>query len=1417
MKSRKSTKKFCKIFFCFIMVLIAVLAIRFSKELSFACSNCAVYGCWCSVQPAWLDQSLTSNNGDFILLFSDDTHHNAAFVGDPDTDGDGLPDSWETNFFGNLASNQNNDNDGDGANNLQEFQAGSWPNESLFRPGDTVPSATDAGGDNLVIKDNIDTLLFCQDKYDQWGFNPPWGLPLSVFVRWGDGGGWGNVNPLWIAPAIINDLTDPDRRCVAIHELFHNVQRAYPNTPGNTDWFTEGSARMVQDMFYLDSDIDDGSMYAGEIAGFLGNPESVGLFERSYRAVFFFKYLCEQTGKTIVGQPWEGMDAMHRFMVSSNGLEGEVSMQQYLDDLEPGDYWDNRDFSHFFGAWVTALYTRQFDPSSLSTLYYYQDEQENLPTSLLRPVNISNCPYSAATDSYTPENVPLNGHVYHDDANTATWNQNLGNWRSRYFAFEPDNRAKFVIVWADGKTGQSNYYSIVGVKGNDVENLYFNYGEDLQKALYNAPLDEVGVVVAALDEAADFDVMIWTVSDFWLNITYPLNDDKEIIKTPEAGITTTFEVHVEVTTEKTESPDEDIYVNGLSPDLFEVTVNGVDAPVMYGYEMMNEYWLTCAAPDLGPGEYDLEVKLISESDLEIKAIQYADIPHVDKMIVIDRSGSMGSALMGNNEKMLAAKSGGRLHTDLMVDDDQLGLVSFGSAATLHEALDTVDAAHKNQVKDAINNDITDDPVSTEHTAMGPGILEGYNQLTGGGDAGHDWHIVLLTDGIEDVAPYWDDALVSGVVIPSKVQIDTIALGSGAHESLLRRVAEETDGRYFHVAIPTSPTSSGALKPAPGAGIDSVIQNKVADIYRMIIEEERNYARIWSEEGTADSGGKTVTFDVYEGMQNLLLTVNWPLGSEVSIELFNPSAVTQPPVVEDITHVIYELPVITGEWRLEISAYRTTPYLAILSGQGHLHSNLFFRQPDHSDKIGAVQKICFSLFNKTEPMAGSEVVATVTTPSDETSRLQLCDDGNHGDENANDGIYSRDYRLTPWVGSYHVGVIAEGKDGDVSYRIEENGFFVMEADSDRDKDGMPDEWEQRYGLQPDEYDAGQDKDSDDVVNLDEFEHGGHPSDEDTDNGGTQDGSELLNGMDMLEFSDDLIAPPSSFITNKQVTDAIDPDYQTPQSGENLLYWSIGENYATVDIYRSLSESSGYALIASDVPASTKPYTDDGLTNDKSYYYKIRAKTATGVLSRLSKYVLGVPKVDNVRPLGSIVITGDKTITTLNVVLKLWVSEEPAQMRFSNTGDFDGSSWEVFSQDKNWTIAGKEGANFVYVQYMDDSGNISLPYFDSVFYKPGAVSTTTTADSTTTTSSFSSTTTTAFCLSGSIYGENSEEAALLRYIRDNVLRQTPAGQEIIRLYYQLSPAIVKAMEEDNKFKEEIQELIDGIFLLIGEEVE
>ena len=89
----------------------------------------------------------------------------------------------------------------------------------------------------------------------------------------------------------------------------------------------------------------------------------------------------------------------------------------------------------------------------------------------------------------------------------------------------------------------------------------------------------------------------------------------------------------------------------------------------------------------------------------------------------------------------------------------------------------------------------------------------------------------------------------------------------------------------------------------------------------------------------------------------------------------------------------------------------------------------------------------------------------------------------------------------------------------------------------------------------------------------------------------------------------------------------------------------------------------------------------------------------------------------------------------------------------------------------------------------------------------------------TSDAASTTTTsepASCPSEEVYGVNAEETALIRRLRDEVLSKTGEGQAFIKLYYQLSPILLKGMAGNNAFKKEVREILDLIVPVIREEL-
>ena len=112
-------------------------------------------------------------------------------------------------------------------------------------------------------------------------------------------------------------------------------------------------------------------------------------------------------------------------------------------------------------------------------------------------------------------------------------------------------------------------------------------------------------------------------------------------------------------------------------------------------------------------------------------------------------------------------------------------------------------------------------------------------------------------------------------------------------------------------------------------------------------------------------------------------------------------------------------------------------------------------------------------------------------------------------------------------------------------------------------------------------------------------------------------------------------------------------------------------------------------------------------------------------------------------------------------------------------------------------------FVWIDSITTTGSLLVDEHN--LYCPPPTTITSTSTTTTITGAFP-------CPLGILYAEDSEETRLLRCFRDDVLRESPEGQEIIRLYYLWSPIIVKTMEKDEEFQEEVKAMIDEVLTLI-----
>ncbi|MCB9157049.1 MAG: VWA domain-containing protein [Caldilineaceae bacterium] len=368
------------------------------------------------------------------------------------------------------------------------------------------------------------------------------------------------------------------------------------------------------------------------------------------------------------------------------------------------------------------------------------------------------------------------------------------------------------------------------------------------------------------------------------------------------------------------------------------------------------------------------------------------------------------------------------------------------------------------------------------------------------------------------------------------------------------------------------------------------------------------------------------------------------------------------------------------------------------------------------------------------LPGAFVMAQVQKPNGTNENILLLDDGNHNDGAASDGIYGWNYTKTIYGGSYNVRIMASIPDpllpGANIIREWNGGFWVdgpqndQPWDGDKDKDGMPDEWERRCGLIVGENDAGLDKDGDGLTNGRELLVGTLPCQADTDHGGENDGSEVNGGRNPLWPNDDKVRPFGHIDVR-------------PLNGQ-ILVTKICPN---VSVYVSkVREELGSRYIFGPEESALIPNLD----NDVMYYVRVLC-TDGDAEGKTSDVLTVTPKADPDAPAGDMLIeNGLPLVATKEVTLYLSATDTPlegmaeganahmtdqlsfqnqvsggVEMRISNDPTMAGAEWEPFAQTKAWTLACNDGEMcIVYAQFRDAAENESLIVADSILLNMGA---------------------------------------------------------------------------------------------------
>lgn len=302
-----------------------------------------------------------------------------------------------------------------------------------------------------------------------------------------------------------------------------------------------------------------------------------------------------------------------------------------------------------------------------------------------------------------------------------------------------------------------------------------------------------------------------------------------------------------------------------------------------------------------------------------------------------------------------------------------------------------------------------------------------------------------------------------------------------------------------------------------------------------------------------------------------------------------------------------------------------------------------------------------------PVPDARVTVHITGPAGEDTLL-LHDDGQHGDGVAGDGVYGGTYTRARRVGRYEFHVAASGAGFAVTQTFSRE---IGPSLSDSDGDGMPDNWEVAYGLNPTIHDAYRDPDNDGLSNLDEYRYGSDPHDWDTDGdglndreevagyyvtnptnrdtdlGGVDDATELINGTNPLDGADDYRDRRALYLpttlrdhaplpqTIRQITRDGDALWLATQSG--AVYWRLTDGayrkYTPEDgladhqVYASAPDAAGRVWFATDRGVSrwdgavwTTYTTADGLTHQRTraLYHDAAGRVWVGTVQGLSVY-------------------------------------------------------------------------------------------------------------------------------------------------------------------------------------------------------
>ncbi len=1149
-------------------------------------------------------------------------------------------------------------------------------------------------------------------------------------------------------------------RTVVLHELFHTCQFNYLyDLAWVIRWAYESTDRVVEDSTFDDLDSGTCTLFFSEVNDYLANPNQY-LFGSGnpYKGALFWRYLTEQLGS--VNQECErGIDAVLAFWETIGDAGSSVSsdavpeLRSLIASLSTGkNTADN--FDDFFRDFGIMCYVHDLDAASLPNADRYRliDETPAGGGASFDPV------------ARTTVSMPSSG------------SSDVSRYGQKYLEVDVSDVGHCSVMGFHGESDETVGWAFIGVKASDrVETLYKGKGTSFYAANFQGgddPFVKLAVVVTGLESDADFTYEFDTGA-VKPSIMRPTLSRQAIVGPhDDPG---RFIVRLRVPGVPELTPEGSPSIKGLAWEEFTVSVGGDAADVLTGAYIGGDYWLVVQAPEkTTDGTYNVEVLLCGEPANSVLSVLYGDVI-MNQMIVLDKSGSM--LYPTESPKLNAAKIAASLFIDAARTGDRLGVVTFNGdstecnsdSQTIHN-LDEVDDTERSAAKTAVGS-----VTATGWTSIGDGIARAESWLDEYASTDLDIRtIILLSDGMENEGRFWDGTTycsgggtldpVRGNVLFSGTIIHTIAFGPDTNQELMQQIAGDTTGDYYYVDVTEGGAKNGSL-------YDLTTPNRLSESYATISDTIRGRQRLVFGSGKASSKVPLtgeISFEENDVSQALFF-FNWDsINARATVRLFDPSGkevteATHPVEISTAnSHAVYRfkktlfperdpwtftvsphanIQVIYGLSGIPLNGVRLDLFIGQLSGPG-------IRPPRLRYLAGMPVQINVALTDEKSVIKGANITGEVERPDGAVEKIELFDDGEHGDGSANDGMYGAVYWKTDLAsrggvpddlsgeiigdrGSYALSIVARGESnkGPEFIRYASGSFQIAdepELNPDRDKDGMPERWELAHGLNPQVDDGDEDPDNDLLPNKREFDNGTDPNNPDTDDGGEIDGSEVNRRADPLNPADDAVCRLSSYSIVTRVSD-LGREGPRPQPRANVLVYAVDLKKCgdvTVHIYRSHMLPTKFQLIAS-VPSRSREFgvhIDEKLTIGTPYYYYLVVEGPDGQLAPPSSILMGIPLEDPVPPEGWVRINCGWAVTgSLDVVVSLDPSSGAFEYKLAGSpAALVKAPWTKFTEARvpfQLSQAGPmPGMRFVYCKYRNGSGAESFTYSDSIYYDP-----------------------------------------------------------------------------------------------------